>query len=39
VTRHTLFCTEKHLRNNPNGAHGRSKQVLRYANVIFFQEG
>jgi hypothetical protein len=38
VTLHTLFCTKKHLRKHPNGIHGRSIPVLKYENVIFFQE-
>ena len=29
------FCTVSHLRNNPNGLHGRSEQVATYENVIF----
>ena len=35
--RQLYFCTESHLRNNPNGLHGRSEQVAQYDNVIFFR--
>lgn len=31
------FCTDDHLRNNPDGLHGRSERVARYDNVIFFR--
>jgi hypothetical protein len=30
------FCTESHLARNPNGLHGRSNEVARYKNVVFF---
>ena len=31
------FCTLSHLRRNPNGLHGRSKNVYEYRNVAFFK--